>query len=160
MSMNAAAFRRAKREIMARIRRGGGLHLTGMEHEVYIGIAFSDQLSLIDLKRTGEADQMISARCRPTSIDVTGEALAADLERVWMEVLRYREGFEAHRLTASKERIMLDGITGPAESTFYITVRIEVDFLPRQPWHDRLRQSHEAEPATYGSWRSWRSWRS
>ena len=148
MSMNAAEFRRAKREIMALFRRGGGLHLTGMEHDVYVGVEFSDRLSLIDLKMTGEADQMISARCRPTSIDVTGEALAAELERVWMEVLRYREGFEAHRLTASQERIMLDGITGPAEGNFYLTVRIEVDFLPRRPWHDRLRQSHEAEPAT------------
>jgi hypothetical protein len=147
MSMNAAEFRQVKREIMARIRRGDRLHLTGMEDDIFMGVELSDRLSLIDFKRTGEADQMIRARCRPMSIDITGEALAADLERVWMEVLRYREGFEAHRLTASKERIMLDGITGPAESTFYITVRIEVDFLPRQPWHDRLRQSHGAEPA-------------
>jgi hypothetical protein len=124
--MGAVEFAQARRRMMARTLRGTGGNVTGMEADILHGIDLSAVLSLVDIKRTGDADHMIRVRCRPKALGIPSKVLSADLERLWMEWPRYQDGFEAHRLVVSGEQVVLEGITLPLNRAYFITVQVVV----------------------------------
>jgi hypothetical protein len=69
---------------------------------------------------------MIEARCEPASSTLTIPEVIAEIERVWMEDLRYLH-YEAHVVTHRGYAAALEFVTLPAAGGYYVTGRIVVD---------------------------------
>lgn len=131
--MNAAEFRRVRRSILARIPPSSGLNRTGVEQDVSYGVEASGRLSIVKLKNTGEAEYLIVAHCRPTTVEFTRTELTDELDQLWRQMLSYNNGFEAHLISVADGQIVLDGITTRPGDRFFITVRIVVDVPSHEP---------------------------
>jgi hypothetical protein len=124
--MNADEFARVRTKIMAPGFPSAGIDLRGMLEDFHHALDQSEILKRLWVKKTGQPAQMIDARCEPAEQTVTIDEAAVEIERVWMEDLRYSH-FEAHALFQDDYDLSLDFVTLSAPGSFYVTGRIAVD---------------------------------
>jgi hypothetical protein len=124
--MNADEFARVRTKIMAQGYPSSGLDLRGMLEDFHHALDQSEILALLWVKKTGQPEQMIDARCEPAVDTVTIDVVAAEIERIWREDLRY-SSFEAHALFRHDYDVSLDFVTSSGPGSFYVTGRIAVD---------------------------------
>src|SRR5229473_1898997 len=112
-----------KRKIMARSVPSSGDNLEGMMVDFQHSLEQSRLLTRVRVKKTGDPGCMIEATCQPAANTLTIPEIIAEVERLWMEELRYQP-FEAHALVRADYKEALEFIT---VSGFYVTGRIAVD---------------------------------
>ncbi len=78
-------------------------------------------LKVLKVKKTGELYRLIEVRCKLISKPASIAEVAAEVERVWIEDIAYRD-FEAHSLYYSSDDLILDFITGTEFPDHYIYV--------------------------------------
>jgi hypothetical protein len=103
-----------------------GADLHGMIADFHHALEASPLLSKVKVRKTGEPARMIAAFCEPASLASSPSELVAEVERIWMEELRYNV-FEAHTLVPSEEEVILDCLTMTEPQGPYVTARIVVD---------------------------------
>jgi hypothetical protein len=72
------------------------------------------------VRKTGSREHQIEARCSPVSSHTPVVRLADEMERVWMDDLRY-DDFEAHALLITDTAIILDFLTVARSARLYVT---------------------------------------
>src|SRR5262249_10119582 len=103
-----------------------GIDLRGMIEDFHHAVDQSPLLTPRSVKKTGDPERMIEARCEPAAEALTIPEVIAEIERVWMEELRYRH-FEAHAVIHHDHEVSLDFVTLLESGSFYVTGRIAVD---------------------------------
>ena len=111
--MNQDEFARARAKIMAQGFPSSGVDLQGMIEDFHHSLDQSSFLTLRSVKKTGEPERMIEARCEPASDTLTIPEVIAEIERAWMEELRYSH-YEAHVVTHLGYEAALEFVTVPA----------------------------------------------
>jgi hypothetical protein len=117
---------RIKRKIMAQGFPSSGDDLKGMIEDFNHALDQSPILTLRRVKKTGAPDRMIEALCEPATDALTIPEIVAEVERIWMDELRYRH-HEAHALSQRDYEVWLDFVTLSDPGSFYVTGRIAVD---------------------------------
>src|SRR5438128_2208494 len=95
--MKERELEQAKRKIMAQGYPSTGGDVAGMIIDFHEALEQSRALKLRHVKKTGEPDCMIEAHCEPASVALTIPDVVAEVERLWMNDLRYSHQ-EAHAL--------------------------------------------------------------
>ena len=86
----------------------------------------SSLLTRVRVKGTDDLGCMIEATCQPAVNTPTISEIIAEVERLWMEELRYQH-FEAHALVRTDYNESLEFVTESGQGGFYVTGRIAVD---------------------------------
>src|SRR5437867_6564621 len=115
-----------KRKIMAQSVPSSGHNLEGMMIDFQHSLEQSRLLTRVRVKKTGDPGCMIEATCQPAANTLTIPEIIAEVERLWMEELRYQE-FEAHALVRADYHESLEFVTESGPGGFYVTGRIAVD---------------------------------
>jgi hypothetical protein len=115
-----------KRKIMARSVPSSGDDLEGMVIDFQHSLEQSRLLTQMCVKKTGDPGCMIEATCQPAANTLTIPEIIAEIERLWMEELRYQH-FEAHAVGRADYDVTLDFITLCEHGSFYVTGSIAVD---------------------------------
>lgn len=94
--------------------------------------AYLEQSTLLRLARrktkrkTGDEETMLVVRCEPASVTVTIQNIVTELERIWLNDLRFTA--EAHAISRSGEGVVLAFVTWwPKTMGSYVTGQIVVD---------------------------------
>jgi hypothetical protein len=118
--VDGADFETRRREIMGVAPPSRGDDLAGMYHDIEAYLSGSALLGGVEVRETGEAGNMLVGTCRAAVAAVAPEQVAAELERIWLERLRY--GYrEAHELTIEPRAVTLRFITQIDPGAFYVT---------------------------------------
>ncbi len=114
---------------MACYRPYASTDVSGMVMDCQAYLAQSTLLRLARRKtkrKTGDEETMLVVWCEPASTMVTLEDIAAELERIWLNDLRFTE--EAHAIIRSDEDVVLAFVTWWPETTgSYVTGQIVVN---------------------------------
>jgi len=130
--MTIDELRAVSARVRARYRPYASADLSGMAMDCQAHLEQSALLRLArrKMKKTGDEDAMLVVRCEPASATVTIQDIVAELDRIWLDDLRFTE--EAHTVVRSREDIVLAFVTWWPESTgSYVTGQIVVDIRPR-----------------------------
>src|SRR5262245_17882327 len=103
-------FTRARTKIMAQSFPSSGVDLQGMIEDFHHTLDQSRLLTLRSVKKTGNPERMIEARCEPAADSLTIPEVIAEVERVWMAELRYSH-YEAHAVIHHDYEVSLDFVT-------------------------------------------------
>lgn len=103
-----------------------GVGMKAMMVDFHHALEASPLLGRIKVRKTGKPVHMIAAFCEPASAASSPSEIAGEMERIWMEELRYH-AFEAHAFVPSDEEAILDGLTMMGPQGPYVTARIDVD---------------------------------
>jgi hypothetical protein len=125
-SMTIEQFHLLKRKIMAQGTPGSRDDLEGMMIDFQHSLDQSRLLTRVHLKKTGDPDCMIETTCQPAAETLAISEVVAEIERLWMEELRYHQ-FEAHAIHRADYQEALDFITVGEHGGSYVTGRIAVD---------------------------------
>jgi len=122
-------LRAVRTQVMARYRPYASTDVSGMVMDCQASLAQSALLRLARRKakkKTGDEETMLVVWCEPASAMVTIEDIAAELERIWLNDLRFTE--EAHTISRSDEGVVLAFVTWWPETTgSYVTGQIVVN---------------------------------
>jgi hypothetical protein len=124
--MNEDEFARARRRIAAQGFPSSGKDFKGMLADFHDSLERSDLLALRSVKKTGEPERMIEALCEPAAETLTIPEAIAEIERIWMNELRYQH-YEAHSLSRRDYELSLEFVTLDGPGSFYVTGQIAVD---------------------------------
>jgi Phospholipase_D-nuclease N-terminal len=124
---NSETFADAKLRVIAAGWPSGGDDLLGIELDTDARLAGSDLLDAdsVEVERhAGNPEELIVARCTPAE-DVNFEQAAAEIERIWVDLLRYRF-FESHEFTTKEDRSVFQFVTQIERGGMYVTGTIEL----------------------------------
>lgn len=120
------AFEQAKREMLRRYRRGSA---EGLALDCSFLLDQSPLLEVVRVKKTGEDAAMLEVTCRPRTLGVAADALAAELRQIWLGDLRYPYS-DVHTVTTSADEVALAFATVEGEDGPCVTGRIIVGLRP------------------------------
>lgn len=126
--MTSAELHRVKKRVMADYERYSSTDLAGMitDCQVYLDQSSIIRLAHHEIGRTGDEQVRFITHCEPASLAVNIKEIAAELERIWLNDLRFTE--EAHTVSRTNEEVVLDFVTWWTEPTgTYVTGRFVVD---------------------------------
>jgi hypothetical protein len=98
----------------------------GMLADFHHSVEQSPLLTRARVRKTGDPPCMIKATAQPASPTLSPPEIGVEVERIWMEELRYRH-FEAHALVSSDEEVALEFVTVMEPGGPHVTGRISVD---------------------------------
>lgn len=107
-----------------------GANLTGMLQDFWHALETSPVLTAVNVKKTGDPNQIIAASCVAVAPAQAAE-VAAELERLWTQQLCYQPS-EVHTLSVCSDKVVLEGITTLDESSYFVTAQITVRIDPSQ----------------------------
>jgi hypothetical protein len=76
--------------------------------------------------KTGGRIHLVEARCAPAHPSLSAARIASELQRIWLDELRY-DDFEAHALLITPSAVHLDFLTVARAARLYVTGIIMVE---------------------------------
>ncbi|MFI7534216.1 hypothetical protein [Streptosporangium sp. NPDC049376] len=128
--MKASEFGAVKQRVMRESFPSAGHDLDGMMVDFDIYLRQSPLMKKVRVRGTDDPGGLVVATCRSAS-GRSAEEIAAELERIWHEDLKYCH-FDAHTLTLGDGEVRLNGVTQISPDGFYVTAAIVVT-MSRRP---------------------------
>src|ERR1051326_3428490 len=88
--MDSAELNQIRKKIMSQSFPSRGADLAGMQADFDASLDASQLLTDIKVQKTGQPNCLIRAACKLQSDRCTVAEVVAEVERIWMEELRYR----------------------------------------------------------------------
>ena len=117
--MNATEFKTAKKRIMREYRPSSRGNLVGKLADFSHYLEQSRVIIPTRVRKTADIGCRLEATCRPRSPSAAAAEIAAELERIWLEDLRY-EDFGVHTMSRSDQEVCLDFITLMEDAGLYV----------------------------------------
>ena len=124
--MDFAELEALKDKVNERYDQSPGGDLDGMLADMRSSLANSGFFSEPRLRKTGNRLHLVEAHCKVSSPNITPIMVRSELERMWLEELRY-DDFEAHALGRTPTSVVLDFLTVARSARLYVTGLIIVD---------------------------------
>jgi hypothetical protein len=117
---------RIRRKILSHYHSLPAQELTEFLADLQRSLQNSPKLALLFARQTDEPERLIDLLCEPASDTLTIAEVSAELERLWLEELRYPH-FEAHAVSQEGFDLTLEFVTVTGPGGFAVTGAITVD---------------------------------
>lgn len=131
MRVSSAEFHRIKAKIKTEHRHISGKNFQGSVTDFDYYLDQSDIIRLVKLRKTGELDALLEARCEARFLSNAASEIIPEVERIWVDHLAYRD-FEAHTINVIDDEVVMDFVSVAGSSNYYVTGRIIVKMLKDQ----------------------------
>jgi hypothetical protein len=118
--MRNSQFKAVRHAIMANGQPYNSADLDGMTADIHYYLGTAGLFDRIGVKKTGDRRDLLVIRCRPASPGISPQQVAAQLERIWTQDLRF-EHQAAHDLQVNDDTVTLRFVTQWAPGGLYVT---------------------------------------
>ncbi len=125
--MDASELERVKGRVPDGFHASPGSDLAAMMAEMIASLERSPLLCAATARKTGGHAHLIEVQCHPATPDLPREVIMDEIERLWLEELRY-DDFEAHTIELADEHGILDFVTVTRDQRLYISGMIVAHF--------------------------------
>jgi len=127
--MGVDELERVKGRITDGFRASPGSDLAAMMAEMIASLERSPLLRAATARKTGGRAHLIEVQCHRATPDLAPDTIMAEIERLWLEELRY-DDFEAHTIELTDEHGILDFVTVTRDQRLYLSGMIVAHFGP------------------------------
>ena len=118
--VHSSQFEAVRHAVMASGQRYSSANLDGMVADIDHYLGNAALFDRIRVKKTGDRRCLLVVRCRPASPGISPRQVAAELERIWTEDLRF-EYQAAHVLQVNDDTVTLRFVTQWDPGGLYVT---------------------------------------
>jgi hypothetical protein len=118
--MRTSQFEAVRHAVMASGRPYHSADLDGMTADIQYHLGNAALFDRIRVDKTGDRHRLLVVRCRPASPGISLQQVAAELERIWTQDLRF-EHQAAHDLQVNDDTVTLRFVTQWAPGGPYVT---------------------------------------
>ncbi len=122
--MQANDFGVLREEVLRRYPPSSGENLLGMMIDLESLLADLEALDCVQVRAAERPECLIEARCRVADNHISVVDTVARIEQIWLALLCYGQGLEAHRIIQSDHETVLECLTVPKDGWCYVTARI------------------------------------
>lgn len=130
--MELIQYHKMRTAVQANASPGRPDELVSAEHRLAQGLRDSGLFEEVEVGHTDNVDNLVIALCKFPE-QLTEAQVAARLEQLWQDVLRY-QFWEAHATLVDRDHVEFQGATRTGTNGHYVTVHIVAQkaFIPAQ----------------------------
>jgi hypothetical protein len=125
--VDADELERVKERIAEQFTASPGSDLEAMMRAMTLSLEQSPMLRNVVARKTGGHAHLIEVECQLATSALALDAALAEIERIWLEELRY-DDFAAHAIEQTDEHAIFDFLTAARDQRLYLSGMIVVRF--------------------------------